>query len=83
MSYRAEFDGHALVQLRGLPRPAFDALVTRVAELVEQPWDATVAPPGDDPAFRWTTFGDGLGLVSFYVDDAAGLLRIYDLAWIG
>ena len=83
MTYRAEFEHGALVQLGGFPRPAFDALVARVVELVDQRWDATVAPPGGDPSFRWTTFGDGRGLVSFYLDDDAGVLRIYDVQWIG
>jgi hypothetical protein len=30
VSYRAEFEGDALVELDGLPKDAFDALVERV-----------------------------------------------------
>jgi len=37
----------------------------------------------DDPAERQATFGDGYGLLSFHVDDAAELIRIFDIAWIG
>lgn len=44
MSYRPEFEGAALVQLNGLPKAAFDALVERVAVLVLEPWDAAVIP---------------------------------------
>jgi len=28
-------------------------------------------------------FGEGYGLLSFHVDDAAELIRIFDIAWIG
>jgi hypothetical protein len=40
-------------------------------------------PPGDDPAYRRTVFGSGLGLLTFHVDDNAELIRIFDLTWIG
>ncbi len=36
MTYRAEFEGAALVQLNGLPKAAFDALVERVAVLAAE-----------------------------------------------
>jgi len=53
MTYRAEFDGAALVQLNGLPSAAFDALVARVVTLVQEPWDADLlAPGGDRPIVR-------------------------------
>ncbi len=51
MTYRVRFEAYALVQLHGLPSEAFDALLARVVELVEEPWDAVVMPPGDDPAY--------------------------------
>ncbi|HEY0718715.1 MAG TPA: hypothetical protein VGD68_13945 [Streptosporangiaceae bacterium] len=57
MTHRILFERGALIQLNGFPRDAFDALVERVLELVEKPWDATVMPPGDDPAIRQTVFG--------------------------
>lgn len=50
MSYGVRLEGGALVQLNGLPSAAFDALLGRVAVLVDEPWDAAVLPPGDDPA---------------------------------
>lgn len=40
MSYRVGFEGKALVQLNGLPPGAFDAMVERVVDLVDAPWDA-------------------------------------------
>jgi hypothetical protein len=72
--------GAALIQLNGLPSAAFDALVVTV---VDAPWDATVMPPGDDPAYRMTVFGSGYGLLSFHADDTAELIRIFDITWIG
>jgi hypothetical protein len=83
VTYRVRFEAYALVQLHGLPSGAFDALLDRVMELVEAPWDAVVMPPGDDPAYRRTVFGSGWGLLTFHVDDSAELIRIFDLTWIG
>ena len=87
VSYRPEFEGDALVQLNGLPQAAFDALVERdavlVLVLVLEPWDASVIPPANDPAYRLTVFGAGYGLLSFRVDEAAEVIRIFDILWIG
>jgi hypothetical protein len=83
VAYGVRFEAYALVQLHGLPSEAFDALLDRVVELVEAPWDAVVMPPGDDPAYRRTVFGSGWGLLTFQVDDNAELIRIFDLTWIG
>lgn len=83
MTYRIEFEGNALTQFRGFPEDAFEALLARVVELVDAPWDATVMPPGNDPAFRRAVFGTGWGLLTFQVDDDAELIRIFDLIWIG
>jgi hypothetical protein len=77
VTYRVRFEAYALVQLHGLPSGAFDALVERVVQLVEEPWDAVVMPPGDDPAYRRAVFGSGWGLLTFHVDEEA------DLIWIG
>jgi hypothetical protein len=83
VSYQVRFEGAALVQLNGLPAEAFDALVERVVDLVDEPWDASVMPPGDDPAFRMTIFGTGNGLLSFHADDTTEIIRIFDITWIG
>jgi hypothetical protein len=83
VSYRVRFEGVALVQLNGLPSAAFDAIVERVVDLVKEPWDAVVMPPGDDPAYRIAVFGSGFGLLTFHVDDTAEMIRIFDIAWIG
>ena len=83
MTYRVEFEAAALAQLNGLPAVVFDALVDRVVALVEEPWDADLMAPGDDPAYRQAIFGDGYGLLSFHADDALELIRIFDITWIG
>lgn len=84
MSYQVRFEGAALVQLNGLPAKAFDdALVERVVDLVGEPWDASVMPPGDDPAYRMTVFDAGNGLLSFHADDTTEIIRIFDITWIG
>jgi hypothetical protein len=83
VSYSVRFEGGALVQLNGLPAVAFDALLERVVVLVDEPWDAAVIPPGNDHAYRMAVFGAGYGLLSFYADDTAELIRIFDITWIG
>ncbi len=60
---------------------AFDALVSALAHVSEQPWDA-MPMHAAEPEFRQTVFG-GLGLVSFYVDDTAEILRVFDITWTG
>jgi hypothetical protein len=82
VSYQVQFDGNALIQLRGLPEDAFEALLARVVELVDAPWDAAVAAPGNDPAVRDATFGTGWGLLTFQVNDDTELIRIFDITWI-
>src|ERR1700730_10998415 len=61
----------APVQFHGLPEDARDALGERAADLAEEPWDAVVLPPGDDPAFRERVFGSGQGILAFHVDRSA------------
>jgi hypothetical protein len=82
-SYSVRFDRPALIQLNGIPPAAFDALVDRVVALIDEPWDAAVMPPGDDPAYRMTMFGSGNGLLTFHADDTAEIIRIFDITWIG
>lgn len=81
MSYRVEFHKTALVQLNGFPSDALDALISRVADLVDAPWDAMPLYP-TEPEYRQATFGP-FGLVSFYVDETAEVLRIFDVTWTG
>jgi hypothetical protein len=83
VSYSVRFEAAALIQLNGLPAEAFDALVERVVDLVDAPWDASVLPPGDDPDFRMTIFGGGYALLSFHVEDASEVIRIFDITWVG
>jgi hypothetical protein len=57
--------------------------VERVVDLVDEPWDASVMPPSDDPSFRMTVFDAANGLLSFHADDTAEIIRIFDITWIG
>jgi hypothetical protein len=51
--------------------------------LVDAPWDAYIAAPGDAPTLRETTFGGGRGLLSFRVDDDAEMIHVFAITWIG
>lgn len=68
--------------MKGLPSDALGALAERAADLVDEPWDA-IALFADDPSFRRTTFGGGLGLLTFHVNDETELIMIYDVTWAG
>ena len=74
MSYEVRFEGSALIELDGLPESAFDALIDRVTDLVEEPWDAqAVGAPGR--AGVLAQFGE-YGLLAFVVDEAAQEISI-------
>ncbi len=81
LSFRVELHATALAQIGGLPTDAFDELVSALADVCERPWDAMAAYTGE-PEFRQVIFG-GLGLVSFYVDDTAGIIWVFDITWAG
>jgi hypothetical protein len=83
VSYRVEFGGGAQVQYHSLPEDAREALIERAVELAGQAWDAAVRPPGADTRFRETVFGSGNGLLGFYINEDAQLIRIFDIIWIG
>jgi hypothetical protein len=84
VTYRVILAAGAAARFHHLPDHARDALVARAAELVDAPWDpASVLRPGDDPAFRETTFDQGQGLIDFYVDEAAEVIRIFNIVWLG
>lgn len=82
MRFRVEFGGGAQVQFHTLPARAKDALIARAVELADQPWDALVRPPGNDPRFRETLFGSSNGILGFFVDEGTKLIRIFDIVWI-
>jgi hypothetical protein len=81
VSYRFTLAGSVLVKMKGLPEDALDALVSRVADLVERPWDASPTLPGRTD-LRETTFG-AFGFVFFVVDDTSEMITVYDLVWAG
>ncbi|TDD59513.1 hypothetical protein E1293_46385 [Actinomadura darangshiensis] len=81
MNYRVQLHATALAQIGGLPQEAFDALVTSLAGVADRPWDA-MALYNDQPEYRQVIFGT-YGLVSFYVDDTAEILRVFDITWTG
>lgn len=83
MTYRVEFGGGAQVQFHSLPEDAREALIEKAVELADQPWDAAIKPPGADIRFREAVFGSGNGLLGFYLDEDAELIRIFDIVWIG
>lgn len=84
MTYRIEYAATADAQLLGLPDDAFVALVDALVKVSRDPVGQSAPERQDgDPAFRWVAFGNGHGLVSFYIDDQRQTVRVYDVTWIG
>lgn len=83
MTYRVTFAAGAAAQYHDLPEPAQDALLARVVELADAPWDnAAILPPGGDPAFRETLFGAGHGMLAFHINERDEAIRIFNIVWI-
>lgn len=85
MSYRPTLVGRALTQFNDLKdnEAAYNALMERLARLVDAPWDAwPVYPGGNEPEFRETQFGDH-ELLSFRADEVAEVLIIFNIIWMG
>jgi hypothetical protein len=83
VTFRVELGAGAQAQFHSLPEAAQDALVARAVQLADRPWDAAVRPPGRDSRFRETMFGAGRGILGFYLDQEAQLIRIFDIVWVG
>ncbi len=68
----------------GLPAEGLDVLARAMARICEDPYDRlfSMAVADDDPRERMAELGD-LGFMEFEVDEAAGLVRVYTLVWLG
>jgi hypothetical protein len=85
VSYRPALIGRAPAQFSDLmgDKAIYDALMERIIQLADAPWDAwPVYPGGDEPEFRETQFGEN-GLLSFRVDESAEILIIFNILWTG
>jgi hypothetical protein len=84
VSYRPWLEDRTLRQMGRLPAEALDILAQTMARICEDPYDRlfSMAVRDDDPRERMAEFGD-LGFIEFEVDEAAGLVRVYTLVWIG
>jgi hypothetical protein len=84
VSYRPFLEESALRQMGGLPGEALDVLVERMARICLDPYDRMLSMPllGGRPGARMAELGDD-GFVEFVVDEAAGLVRVYSLVWLG
>ncbi|MFI6485053.1 hypothetical protein ACIBH1_44570 [Nonomuraea sp. NPDC050663] len=82
MSYGFELGPQALEMMKDLPDEALTALAVRTGELIRDPWDAWPLYPGRTD-YRETTYGDGRGLMHFYVDEQAEFLSIFMVLWTG
>jgi hypothetical protein len=70
-------------RVKGLPDDALDVLVRAMARVCDDPYDPVYSSPTSPAPGRRVADLDERGFVEFTVDEAAGLVRIYALAWIG
>jgi len=82
VTYRAELSSRALKQMHGLPSPAFDSLIAVMAEVIDYPDDPLRTFPTSDPYVRRVEFGDA-GLITYLINDGAGVVVILDITWAG
>ena len=82
MSFRARLEPSALRQMNGLPAGAFDLLVTLLARICEDPYDAVFSSPTGVARRRVADLADS-GFIVFAVDEKAHLVRVFDLVWTG
>jgi len=83
VTYRARLELLVLRQMTGLPDTAFDTLVRALARICENPYDRLFSMPArDDPRERMAELSDS-GFIMFVIDDAEGLIRVYDMIWVG
>lgn len=84
MTYLPWFQGKALRQANGLPAEAIDTLMRLLARISDDPYDRLFSKPlADDNPRRRMADLDSFGFIEFLVDEEAGLIRIYRLAWTG
>jgi hypothetical protein len=81
VSYRVVPHASARTQLADFPSDALDALLSRLADVADQPWDA-MPVHGSPSEFRQAQFGEH-GLVSFHVNDTTEVITVYDVTWAG
>jgi len=79
VSYRPYLESGALGQMHGLPEQAFEMLVTLLIRICDDPYDAVFSAPTGVPRRRVADVGDS-GFIVLAVDEAAGLIRVFDLA---
>jgi len=78
------FHGRALHELHGLPTEVRDGpLLVRILDLLESPWDAVPASPGQS-LVRHAFFGENQeGILTFLLIEETERLRIIDILWAG
>jgi mRNA-degrading endonuclease RelE of RelBE toxin-antitoxin system len=82
VTYRVELHATARAQLQGFPQAAFDALIEALAETAMDPYDPLTTLATDDPQIRRAVFGEH-GLVTFYINDPAKTIAVFDITWVG
>jgi hypothetical protein len=85
VSYGVRLEESALRQMGGMPDEALDAVTERMARICLDPYDRMLSMPvsASRPAERMAELGDDAGFIEFTVDDAAKLVMVRSVIWLG
>lgn len=79
-SYRVEFHAKGAAETIGLPADAYVALIETLNLVAKNPHDPATTAATDDPHIREAIFATW-GLVTFWIDDDAHLVRVHGVTW--
>ncbi len=83
MTWEPDLSERALSQLGGFPEDALDALGKGMAVVCDDPYDPLTTMATHDPMVRRADFGQGRGFVTYVPIDAAYVVRVVDIIWVG
>jgi hypothetical protein len=82
--YRVEFHAKGDDEAHGLPEHAFVALFETLVAVSRDPWAMSRAEDSTgEPAFRWASFDQDLGVVHFMINDQSRVIRVHGVTWTG
>jgi hypothetical protein len=84
VTYRVVPHATARAQLGNFPPEAFNALIEALTDVADDPYDPLRTLPTKHPQERRAVFGEeGLGLVTFWIDDTLRLVTVFNVTWAG
>jgi hypothetical protein len=83
VTWRPWLEPEVLRQMRGLPVEAWDVLVRTLARVCDDPYNPVYSSPAQSRSGNRVADLNDSGFIEFGVDEAEGLIRVYELVWSG